>query len=242
MTSLLLVAALVLADGAPGPAPAPIGREHIERLAQREAALATILSFLERGEEVPSYQVLLLTAPMTEEDEIEAAVAASIAKAEAIRSAAAERAHARATRESAPPAEPPPGPSEPAPPPEGAEPPAPPPAEPAISTDRLVSLGGLHAADILFETGRAADALPLYEAVLAGTAPPPDAAHAAFRRARCLETLGRVDEAIAAFDAAAKAAAGRPLGAQAAFAAKHLAWKRENSAALDAIAARRKKP
>ncbi len=238
---LLLAALLVLADGAPGPEPAPIGREHLDKLAQREAALATILSFLERGEEVPSYQVLLLTAPMAEEDEIEAAVSASIAKADAIRLAAAERERdrrAHAAAEPAPPVEPPPGPSETAPP-VAAEPP---PAEPTLSTDRLVSLGGLHAADILFETGREADALPLYEAVLAGAAAPPDAAHAAFRRARCLEALGRVDEAIAAFDAAAKSAAGRPLGAQAVFAAKHLAWKRDNAAALDAVAARRKKP
>lgn len=220
-------------------APPAIGRGHIEKLAEREAALATLLSFLERGEEVPNYQVLLLSAPMPEEAAIEAAVTASIAKADALRDAARERARAAASAAAPPTTHPTEaGATEPALPPDtaGAETKAPLP--PAIPTEKLVALGGLAAADILFETGREKEALPLYEAALAektGLAP-----YAAFRRARCLELLARDAEAIAAFEEAAKLAAGSPLAAQAAFAARHVAWKLSNAAALDAIGEGRK--
>lgn len=226
------------ADRQEAPAAPAIGPGHVAKLAEREAALAAILSFLERGEEVPNYQILLLTAPLPEESEIEAAVAASIAKADALRHAALERARERRAAASAPPPSPPPGADAegPALPPVAAAAAAP--APETIPTERLVALGGVASADILFETGRPKEALPLYEKAL--SSPDSATAHAAFRRARCLELLARDAEAIAAFETAARLAGDGPLRAQAAFAARHIAWKIENGAALDALAGRKR--
>jgi tetratricopeptide (TPR) repeat protein len=230
-----LLAALLLpgapADGEDGKPAAPrsITSADMQRLALRETQLAALLSFLERGEEVPVGQVLVLSEEMPEESAVEAAVVASIERVESIRRGAEERARARrraaalAREESAAPRV---GATEPAA--DAGAAPAPP-AKPPVPTERLVALGGLAAADILLDTGRAQDALALFDAALAD--PESATPYARFRRARCLEALGRIDEAIAAFQAIASDAAGTALAAEAAFAARHVAWRRAFSAA-----------
>jgi tetratricopeptide (TPR) repeat protein len=224
-------------------APAPvIGRAHLEALAEREAALATLLDFIERGEEVPLYQVILLTASMTEESEVEAAVAASIAFADSFRNAAEARSRSRREAESK--AQPPPAPpigemgvaaTEPLPAASSTASPLPPKPPAPIATERLVALGGVAAADILLETGRAKEALLIYEDIVAKKKDGEPTTHVLFQRARCLESLGRTDEAIAAFGEIARLPNPGTLAAEAAFAARHLVWKKENDAVLSKL-------
>jgi len=206
------------------------------RLAEREAALASLLAEIERGAEIPLYQVLLLATPSAEESVTEAEIASELELLDAIRKEGRERA---AAREKAPaPAAPPPAPdggseAAPAAPPPREAAPAPPAEDPMLATDTLLAIGGPGAADILLATGRCAEAISIYDVLAAS--PKTATESIRFRRALCLEKLGRNDEAIAAFEQIANDPRSGALGAESAFAARHIRFKVEHAAAMRAL-------